>query len=88
MNHPIWYMAVHYLLSFIGIKELVLGSSGNKGRRRFKIRKSFKEESATTFAVDGRQASQGFKKRLSLRLFRRVFPLCLSFHPQPYFILG
>lgn len=34
MNHPVWFMkSIHVYSSFIGIKKLVLGSSGHDGKK-------------------------------------------------------
>ena len=34
MNHPIWFMkSIHVFLSFLGIKKLILGSSGYNGKK-------------------------------------------------------
>jgi lysophospholipid acyltransferase (LPLAT)-like uncharacterized protein len=33
MQHPIWYMKpIHVLLSFMGVKKIIMGSSGHSGR--------------------------------------------------------
>jgi len=56
LNHPLWYMKpVHVLLWFLGIKRLVLGSTGNQGKEGAqKLEALLKDEKvSTTFAVDG-----------------------------------
>ena len=77
---------IHYLLSFIGIKELVLGSSGNKGRRAaLKLGSLLKERKvSTTFAVDGPTGPpKVLKKGALFTALQTGFPIVpLSFHPN------
>ena len=56
MNHPLWYMKpVHVLLRHLGIKELVLGSTGHDGQAAMELLARRLRETATSsmMAVDG-----------------------------------
>ena len=92
MNHPVWYMKpIHFLLGFIGIKELVLGSSGHKGKEAaFKLAALLKEKKvSTTFAIDGPLGPPKVVKKGALFMaIQTGLPIIpLSFVPKPYFVL-
>ncbi len=55
MNHPAWFMKpIHVLLYLGGMKDLVLGSSGNSGKQALeKVVQDLKNGKNTVVAVDG-----------------------------------
>lgn len=55
LNHPAWYMRpVHIILTFMNLKKLFLGSSGNDGRKAMEgVVEYLKKGYNTTVAVDG-----------------------------------
>lgn len=55
MNHPLWFMKpVHIILGFMGIKKLILGSTGHGGRDAMvQIVDYLKEGYNTLLACDG-----------------------------------
>ena len=56
MNHPLWYMKpIHVLLGHLGIKELVLGSTGHRGQAAMDVlaRRLRETASSSMMAVDG-----------------------------------
>ena len=92
MNYPIWYMKpIHFLLNFIGIKELVLGSSGHQGKEAAsKLCSLLKEKNAsTTVAVDGPLGpSKVLKKGALYMALETGFPIIpLTFKLNPCLIL-
>ena len=92
MNYPVWYMKpIHFLLNFIGIKELVLGSSGHNGKEAAsKLCRLLKEKNASTIvAVDGPLGpSKVLKKGVLYMALETGFPIIpLTFELSPCFIL-
>lgn len=55
MNHPAWFMKpIHITLYLMGVRNLVLGSSGNSGQVALeKVVQGLKEGMSTVVAVDG-----------------------------------
>ncbi|MDO9237636.1 MAG: DUF374 domain-containing protein [Aquabacterium sp.] len=50
MNHPAWYMkGIHVFLKWVGVRELVLGSSGHGGRRALQALVPLIKQGASTF---------------------------------------
>ena len=92
MNYPVWYMKpIHFLLGFIGIKELVLGASGHQGKEAaIKLGELLKEKNAsTTIAVDGPIGPAKVLKKGALYMgIQTGFPIIpLSFDLRPCFTL-
>ncbi len=92
MNYPVWYMKpIHFLLDFIGIKELVLGASGHQGKEAAnKLCRILKEKNAsTTVAVDGPIGPAKVLKKGALYMALETgFPIIpLTFDLKPCFIL-
>ena len=93
MNHPLWYMRpIHFLLNFVGIKKIVLGSTGYGGQEAAKkLEFLLKEEGAsTTIAVDGPKGPPKVAKKGALHMAVNTgFPLLpLKFFPSRFFTLG
>jgi lysophospholipid acyltransferase (LPLAT)-like uncharacterized protein len=55
MNHPLWIMKpVHLFLSFVGIKKLIMGSSGNDGKKALnELTEEIKKGASTFIFPDG-----------------------------------
>lgn len=55
MNHPIWFMKpIHVYASFVGIKKLVLGSSGHDGKKALaELTNEIKNGASTFIFPDG-----------------------------------
>ncbi len=92
MNYPVWYMKpVHYLLRFIGIKEIVLGGSGYGGKEAAgRLCNLLKEQSAsTTVAVDGPVGPAKVLKKGALYMALETgFPIIpLTFDLNPCIII-
>ena len=92
MNHPLWYMKpIQILMNFVGIKKIVLGSTGHDGQKAAKeLEILLKEEGAsTTFAVDGPKGPPKIVKKGALHMALNTgFPLMpLKFFPHPFFTL-
>ena len=50
MNHPAWYMkGIHLFLQWVGVRELVLGSSGHGGRKALEALVPLLQQGASTF---------------------------------------
>jgi len=50
MNHPAWYMkGIHFFLAWVGVRELVLGSSGHGGRQALQALIPLLKQGASTF---------------------------------------
>lgn len=92
MNYPVWYMKpIHYLLDFIGVKELVLGASGHQGREAAgKLCNLLKEKKASTIvAVDGPVGPAKVLKKGALYMALETgFPIIpLTFDLNPCFVI-
>lgn len=50
MNHPAWYMrGIHVFLRWVGVRQLVLGSSGHGGRKALQALVPLLRQGASTF---------------------------------------
>jgi lysophospholipid acyltransferase (LPLAT)-like uncharacterized protein len=50
MNHPAWYMkGIHVFLKWVGVRQLVLGSSGHGGRKALHALVPLLKQGASTF---------------------------------------
>lgn len=50
MNHPAWYMkGIHVFLKWVGVRELVMGSSGHGGRKALQALLPLLQRGASTF---------------------------------------
>ena len=92
MNHPLWYMKpIHYLLRFIGIRELVLGSTGHGGKAAADtlVRRLIQRQVSTTLAVDGPAGPPKLAKKGALHMALQTgFPLVpITFKPHPCAVL-
>lgn len=74
MNHPAFFMKpVHFMLRFLGIKEVVLGSSGNGGRQAAeRLVETLRSGASTLVYVDGPAGPVHVLKRGALHLAQQA----------------
>ena len=91
MNHPHWYMKpIHVMCELMGVSELILGSTGNKGKEAAeKLVERLKQGYSTTLIPDGPYgpALKAKKGILHISLASKLPIIPLRFKCSKYFRL-